>query len=34
LDELFILLIGVLIVFVVIGATVWFIMEATAQGTK
>jgi uncharacterized membrane protein len=32
LDELFIILIGALVVFVVIGATVWFIVEATAQG--
>jgi hypothetical protein len=29
---LFIILIGALVVFVVIGATVWFIVEATAQG--
>jgi hypothetical protein len=29
---LFIILIGALVVLVVIGATVWFIVEATAQG--
>jgi hypothetical protein len=33
-DELFIILIGGLVVIVVIGATVWFIMEATAQGVR
>jgi hypothetical protein len=32
LDELFILLIGALVVFVTVGVTVWFIVEATAQG--
>jgi type VI protein secretion system component VasF len=32
LDELFIILIGGLVVVVTIGATIWFIMEATAQG--
>jgi len=31
-DELFVLLIGGLVVLVVIGATVWFIMEASSQG--
>jgi hypothetical protein len=31
-DELFVLLIGGLVVLVTIGATVWFIMEASSQG--
>ena len=30
-EELFVVVIGIVVVFVTVGATVWFIMEATAQ---
>jgi hypothetical protein len=33
-EELFVVVIGIVVVFVTVGATVWFIMEATAQGTR
>jgi predicted Rdx family selenoprotein len=33
-EELFVVVIGIVVVFVTVGATVWFIMEATVQGAK
>jgi predicted Rdx family selenoprotein len=33
-EELFVVVIGIVVVFVTVGTTVWFIMEATAQGTR
>jgi hypothetical protein len=33
-EELFVVVIGIVVVFVTVGTTVWFIMEANAQGTR